>query len=91
MPGPVRDAVAAFVAERLVDMGARMSTGVYVAPLPTLSAILSELWPDLRSGARTLACCQSTAAGGLETLVRQQIHVIEVARWAGLRLDRDLD
>jgi len=43
------------VAERLVDMGARLSTGVYVAPLPTLLAILGELWPDLIAEARTRA------------------------------------
>lgn len=43
------------VAERLVEMGARLSTGVYVAPLATLTAILSELWPDLMSAARALA------------------------------------
>ena len=43
---------APVVAERLVGMGARLSTGVYVAPLPTLTAILSELWPDLMGEAR---------------------------------------
>ena len=43
------------VAERLVDMGARLSTGVYVAPLATLLAILGELWPDLVAEARTRA------------------------------------
>lgn len=43
---------APLVAERLVEMGARLSTGVYVAPLATLTAILSELWPDLMGEAR---------------------------------------
>lgn len=43
------------VAERLVDMGARVSTGIYVAPLATLTSILSELWPDLVAEARALA------------------------------------
>jgi len=43
---------APVVAERLVEMGARLSTGVYVAPLATLTAILSELWPDLVTEAR---------------------------------------
>jgi mannose-1-phosphate guanylyltransferase len=46
---------APMIAERLIDMGARLSTGVYVAPLATLSAILGELWPDLVSEARTIA------------------------------------
>jgi hypothetical protein len=40
------------VADRLADLGARLSTGVYVAPLATLTAILGELWPDLMGEAR---------------------------------------
>jgi len=43
------------VAERLIDLGARLSTGVYVAPLTTLTAILAELWPELVAEARALA------------------------------------
>jgi hypothetical protein len=43
---------APVVAERLVEMGAPLSTGVYVAPLTTLTAILSELWPGLMGEAR---------------------------------------
>ena len=46
---------APMVAERLVEMGARLSTGVYVATLATLTTILSELWPDLMTEARALA------------------------------------
>ena len=43
---------APVVAERLVEMGAPLSTGVYVAPLTTLTAILSELSPGLMGEAR---------------------------------------
>ncbi len=43
---------APVVAERLVGMGARLSTGIYVAPLATLMAILNELWPELVAEAR---------------------------------------
>ncbi|HTT40264.1 MAG TPA: hypothetical protein VMH32_21640 [Burkholderiales bacterium] len=43
------------IAERLVDMGARLSTGVYVAQLATFTAILGELWPDLVTEARARA------------------------------------
>jgi mannose-1-phosphate guanylyltransferase len=43
------------IAERLLQLGACLSTGVYIARLSTLSAILSELWPDLMTEARSLA------------------------------------
>ncbi len=43
------------VAERLVEIGACLSTGVYVARLATLTTILAELWPDLMTAARSLA------------------------------------
>ena len=46
---------APMVAERLIDVGARLSTGVYVAPVATLTAILGKLWPDLVSEAHTIA------------------------------------
>jgi mannose-1-phosphate guanylyltransferase len=52
------------VADRLLQMGARLSTGVYVAPLATLTTILSELWPDLMAEARALA-----GAAGEEMLI----------------------
>jgi hypothetical protein len=40
------------VADRLVEMGACLSTGIYVAPPATLVAILNELWPELVAEAR---------------------------------------
>lgn len=43
------------VAERLIDLGALLSTGVYVARLSTLTRIVAELWPELMTAARTLA------------------------------------
>jgi len=43
------------VAERLIELGARLSTGVYVARLSTLTRIIAELWPDLMTAARMLA------------------------------------
>lgn len=43
------------VAERLIELGARLSTGVYIARLSTLVGIMAELWPDLMAAARTLA------------------------------------
>jgi mannose-1-phosphate guanylyltransferase len=43
------------IAERLLELGACLSTGVYIARVSTFSAILSELWPDLVAEARTLA------------------------------------
>jgi mannose-1-phosphate guanylyltransferase len=46
---------APVVAERLIELGARLSTGIYVAPLATLTTILTELWPDLMAEARALA------------------------------------
>lgn len=42
------------VAERLIDLGALLSTGVYVARLSTLTRIIAELWPDLMTTARAL-------------------------------------
>ena len=45
----------AMVAERLIELGARLSTGVYVARLSTLTRILAELWPDMMSAVRSLA------------------------------------
>lgn len=45
---------SAVIADRLLELGARLSTGIYVASLTTLSAILSELWPELVAEARTL-------------------------------------
>jgi len=55
------------IAERLLQLGARLSTGVYIARLSTLSLILEELWPDLMAEARSLA---ATAAGELLTPAR---------------------
>lgn len=46
---------APVVAERLIELGARLSTGIYVATLTTLTTILTELWPDLMAEARVLA------------------------------------
>jgi mannose-1-phosphate guanylyltransferase len=43
------------IAERLIEMGARLSTGVYLARLSTLTGIIAELWPDLMAEARSLA------------------------------------
>jgi mannose-1-phosphate guanylyltransferase len=43
------------VADRLIELGARLSTGVYVARLSTLTRIVAELWPDLMEAARSLA------------------------------------
>jgi mannose-1-phosphate guanylyltransferase len=48
------------IAERLIALGAPLSTGVYVARLSTLTGIIAELWPDLMVAARSLAW---TAAG----------------------------
>jgi mannose-1-phosphate guanylyltransferase len=42
------------IAERLVEAGAHLSTGGYVARLATLMSILADLWPDLLSAARSL-------------------------------------
>lgn len=55
------------VAERLIELGARLSTGVYLARLSTLTRIIAELWPDLMSAARTLAW---TAEGEVQTPAR---------------------
>jgi mannose-1-phosphate guanylyltransferase len=55
------------VAERLIDLGALLSTGVYVARLSTLTRIIAELWPDLMATARTLAW---TAEGEVRTPAR---------------------
>ena len=46
---------APMIAERLIDLGARIGTGVYVARLSTLTRIIAELWPDLMAAARSLA------------------------------------
>lgn len=43
------------IADRLIARGARVSTGVYVARLPTLISILEGVWPDLMTAARSLA------------------------------------
>jgi mannose-1-phosphate guanylyltransferase len=43
------------IADRLVENGACLSSGVYVSRLSTLVAILSDLWPDLMVAARALA------------------------------------
>ena len=48
-------------------MGARLSTGVYVAHLSTLTGILAQLWPHLMAEARSLA---SMAAGEVLTPAR---------------------
>jgi len=55
------------VAERLVELGARIGTGVYIARLSTLTGIIAELWPDLMAAARALA---GTAAGEVVTPAR---------------------
>jgi mannose-1-phosphate guanylyltransferase len=55
------------IAERLLELGACLSTGVYIARLSTLSVILSELWPDLIGEARVLA---ATAAREVLTPAR---------------------
>ena len=55
------------IADRLLQLGACLSTGVYVAHLSTFSAILSELWPDLMTEARSLA---ATAEGEVLTPAR---------------------
>jgi hypothetical protein len=52
------------IAERLIEMGALLSTGVYVARLSTLTGILAQLWPDLMAEARSLA---RAAAGEVVT------------------------
>jgi mannose-1-phosphate guanylyltransferase len=52
----------AMVAERLLELGACLSTGVYIARLATLRVILTELWPDLMAEAQSLAV---SAAGEL--------------------------
>jgi mannose-1-phosphate guanylyltransferase len=43
------------IADRLLQLGACLSTGVYIARVSTLNAILYELWPDLTEEARSLA------------------------------------
>jgi hypothetical protein len=43
------------IADRLVEIGACLSTGVYVSRLSTLVGILSGLWPDLMAAAQVLA------------------------------------
>ncbi len=55
------------VAERLVSLGALLSTGVYLARLSTLTSILSDLWPDLMATARSLA---ATGISGIVTPAR---------------------
>ncbi|HVP34225.1 MAG TPA: hypothetical protein VMT09_11325 [Steroidobacteraceae bacterium] len=55
------------VAERLIELGARIGTGVYIARLSTLTAIIAELWPDLMAAARSLAW---EAAGEVVTSAR---------------------
>lgn len=50
------------IADRLVDAGACLSTGVYVAHLSTLTDILSGLWPDLMVAARALASAAEAEA-----------------------------
>jgi len=45
----------ALVADRLVQIGARLNTGVYVAHLSTLMNLLAGSWPDLMAAARELA------------------------------------
>jgi mannose-1-phosphate guanylyltransferase len=57
----------AIVAERLLELGACLSTGVYIARLATLRIILTELWPGLMAEARSLA---ASAAGELLTPAR---------------------
>lgn len=47
---------SAVVVDRLLQLGARLSTGIYVASLSTLAAVLSERWPELVTEARALAC-----------------------------------
>jgi mannose-1-phosphate guanylyltransferase len=43
------------IADRLVENGACLSTGVYVSRLSTLIGVLSGLWPDLMGAAQALA------------------------------------
>lgn len=42
------------IADRLVALGARVSTGVYLARLATLTRTLLDAWPDLMTTARSL-------------------------------------
>jgi mannose-1-phosphate guanylyltransferase len=63
------------IADRLVENGACLSTGVYVSRLSTLVGILSSLWPDLMVAARTLA---STT----------EAEVLTPARMTGTRFSR---
>ena len=57
------------VAERLIELGARLSTGVYVARLSTLTRVLAECWPELMTTARSLT---PTAAGEVVTPARMK-------------------
>jgi hypothetical protein len=57
----------AIVAERLLELGVSLSTGVYIARLSTLRMILTELWPSLMTEARSLA---GSASGEVLTPAR---------------------
>ena len=63
------------IADRLIENGACLSTGVYVARLSTLAGILSGLWPDLMVAAHALA---STT----------EAEVVTPARMTGSRFSR---
>lgn len=55
------------VAERLIETGARLSTGIYVARLSSLTSVLTQCWPELMTGVRGLG---RTATGEIATPAR---------------------
>ena len=63
------------IADRLVENGACLSTGVYVSRLSTLVGILSGLWPDLMAAAQALASATDA-------------EVVTPARMTGTRFSR---
>jgi mannose-1-phosphate guanylyltransferase len=63
------------IADRLVENGACLSTGVYVSRLSTLVGIFSGLWPDLMAAAHALASATDA-------------EVVTPARMTGTRFSR---
>jgi mannose-1-phosphate guanylyltransferase len=75
----------ALVAERLVEIGACVSTGVYIARLSALTNLLAERWPDLMAAARSLVAGPSPQSRA--DCAREE-EVVMPVRMAGTHFSR---
>jgi len=75
----------ALVAERLVEIGACVSTGVYVARLSTVTNLLAQRWPELMAAARSLVAGLSPQTHSDCTRAQE---VVTPVRMAGTHFSR---